>query len=352
MSIGVAVVGAGSIAEFHLSGYRSNADAELLWVCDEDGARAHARAEQFGALAATSSLQDVLEDPSVSAVSVCTRNDSHAAIAVAALEAGKSVLIEKPMTRTVAEAQRVVDAERASPGIVQVGYVRRWSPNAQTLKRFVDAGRLGTPYYAKASCLRRAGNPGGWFADRAVSGGGPLIDLGVHFLDLAWWLMGSPQPTAVSGFTFDRLGNRANIEGLTRWRSADYDPEKNSVEDLAGGLVRFQGGAVMALELSYSLHGREGISVQLYGDAGGAELEPALHITTEDLDTILDVTPVIDSLGFDLDVAFQAEIDGFLVAATGAGPSVAPATHGLALAQMIETLYRSAEVGRELPVES
>jgi predicted dehydrogenase len=352
MTIPVAVIGAGSIAEFHLKAYRANPDVELRWVCDIDAARAEERARQFGAVGWTTSLADVLADPEVRAVSICTRNDAHADVAVAALESGKSVLVEKPMARSAAEAQRLVAAEAASPGIVQVGYVRRWSPNARVLKSFIDNQRLGEIYYAVASCVRRAGNPGGWFAEREISGGGPLIDLGVHFLDLAWYLMGAPRAVAVSGYTFERLGNRANITNLSRWKSADYDPDRNSVEDLAGALVRFEGGAMMFVELSYSLHGREGVAVRLHGERGGAELEPALRITTEDLDTILDVTPVIDSLGFEMDAAFQAEIDGFVTAVRDGTPSIAPATHGLELARIIDAIYSSAAIGAEVRLDA
>lgn len=352
MTTGIAVVGAGSISDFHLGGYQANPEAEVRWVCDHHAERARAQAEAFGAARWTTSLADVLADPEVRAVSVCTRNDAHADIAVAALNQGKSVLVEKPMARSAAEAQRIVDAEAASAGIVQVGYVRRWSPNARMLKTFIDNDRLGEVYYAVASCVRRAGNPGGWFSDRDTSGGGPLIDLGVHYLDLAWYLMGAPRAVAVSGFTFDRLGNRANITNLSRWKSADYDPDRNSVEDLAGALVRFEGGATMFLELSYSLHGRDGVGVRLHGDKGGAELEPELKLTIEDLDTILDVTPVIDSLGFEMEVAFQAQIDGFLKAVVDGGPSTAPASHGLELARIIDGIYRSAQLGAEVRLDS
>src|SRR5690606_6056157 len=113
-------------------------------------------------------------DPEVDAVSICTWNNSHAPLALAAIEAGKHVLIEKPMSVTVAEAEQVQAAAEKHDRIVQVGFVRRHSPNAQVLKTFIDAGDLGELYYGRARCIRRMGNPGGWFADKARSGGGPL----------------------------------------------------------------------------------------------------------------------------------------------------------------------------------
>ena len=357
--LGVGVVGGGSIAEWHLSSYARNPDVRVVAVADVDLARATARAAEHTALAAASGRQhepvrayasheDLLADADVQAVSVCTRNDTHSPIAVDVLASGRSALVEKPMARTVAEAEAIVAAEAASDGVVQVGYVRRWSPNAQVLKTFADAGDLGAVYYAKATCLRQAGNPGGWFADRSISGGGPLIDVGVHFLDLAWWFMGAPKAVAVSGYTSDRLGNRGNIESLTRWKSADYDVSKNSVEDLAGAVVRFEGGAVLHLDVSYSLHGRPQIGLALFGERGGAELEPALTLFTEQHDTITEVVPHVDSRSFDIVPAFQNEIDGFVRAARGLEPSVAPASHGLEMTKIVTAVYESAARGAEI----
>lgn len=348
--LGIGVIGAGNIAEFHLLAYAANPDVEIVAIADIVVDRATARAEQFGAAAAYGSVEELLADPAVQAVSICTRNDSHVPLAIAALRAGKSVLLEKPMAKTVADAEALVAAEAASDGILQVGYVRRWSTNAKVLKTFVDAGDLGEIYHAKATCLRRAGNPGGWFADKTVSGGGPLIDVGVHFIDLAWWLMGMPKVSTVTGFTFDRLGNRGNIESLSRWKSTDYDASKNSVEDLAGALVRFENGAVLTVDVSYSLHGRDEIGLQIHGDKGGAELEPELQVFMEQHDTIVNVSPQIDSTTFEMEAGFQNEIDGFVDAVLGGGESAVPASHGLEMTRILAAIYESAESGREVVV--
>lgn len=349
-TLGIGVIGAGNIAEFHLLAYAANPDVEIVAIADVAVDRAEARATQFGATTAYGSVEELLADPAVQAVSICTRNDTHVPLAIAALEAGKSVLVEKPMARTVADAEALVAAEAASDGILQVGYVRRWSTNAKVLKSFVDAGDLGEIYYAKATCLRRAGNPGGWFADKSVSGGGPLIDVGVHFIDIAWWLMGMPKVRSVTGFTFDLVGNRGNIESLSRWKSADYDASKNSVEDLAGALVRFENGAVLSIDVSYSLHGRDEIGVKIHGDKGGAELEPELQVFTEQHDTIVNVSPQIDSTTFEMEAGFQNEIDGFVSAVLGGTESAVPASHGLEMTRILAAIYESAETGHEVVV--
>ena len=342
----VAVIGLGTIADEHLKAYRDSPEAELVAVCDIFAERAAQRAEQYGARAVTDPAE-VFADPEIDAVSICTRNDTHAELVLEALRAGKHVLIEQPMTATLAQAEEVAEAAAASAGKLQVAYVRRFSPNATVLKQFIDAGELGPIYYAKASCLRRAGNPGGWFADKAKSGGGPLIDLGVHFLDICWYLMGCPKASRVSGAVFHKLGNRANIKNLSRYLSADYDPAQNSVEDLASALVTFENGAVMHFDTSYSLHGPDEVKVQVFGENGGASLEPALKIFTEKHDTLLDITPVIDSLGFD-PVGYRNEIDYFLATARGEVAEAAPAEHGLELMKIIAAIYESAEQGREI----
>lgn len=345
--LGVAVIGGGTISRLHLDAYRARPDARLVTVCDIDPDRARSTAEQYGAADWTTSVEQVLADDRVRALSLCTRNDTHAEIAAAALDAGKAVLVEKPLGRTAAEAQRVVDAQERSGQVAQVGFVRRFSPNAVVLKEFLAAGELGDPYYATARNLRRAGNPGGWFTDRSVSGGGPLMDVGVHFVDIAWWLLGTPEIATVSGFTASPLGARDNLRHLSRYRSADADGTVSSVEDLAGAMIRFTNGAVLTLEVSYSLHGRDEVGVKVFGDRGGAELEPALRLFTESHDTVLEVTPQIDAPTFDMS-AFDAEIAAFLAAVRGEGPRVATVQEGLVVTRIVEAIYDSAEQGREI----
>jgi predicted dehydrogenase len=344
----VGVVGSGSIAQFHLAAYKANPSAEVVAICDIDRPRAEQSAAEFEIGQVYSDYRDLLADKNVDAVSVCTRNDTHADVAIAALGAGKSVLIEKPMATTVAEALGIVEAETASAGIVQIGYVRRFATNAQVLKSFVDAGDLGEIYYAKASCIRRAGNPGGWFANKKISGGGPLIDLGVHFIDICWYLMGTPPVQSVSGYAFEKIGSRGNISTLPRYLTVDQDYSKNDVEDIAGAQIRFINGSVLAFDVSYSVHGRDNSSVTIFGDKGGAELEPELRIFTEKHNTILEINPQIASLTFDLASGFQNEIDTFVASAQGVTNPVAPAAHGLEMAQIIAAIYQSAALGHEI----
>lgn len=347
--LGIGVIGVGSIADMHLGAYAANPAVRLVGTYDIDADRNRAKAETFGVARAHGSLEDLLADPEIDAVSVCTWNNSHAELAVAALEAGKHVLVEKPLSRTVAEAEAIADAVRRTGRLLQVGFVRRFGANTQVLKSFVDGGTLGEIYHARATNIRRIGNPGGWFADSARSGGGPLIDIGVHVLDLCWYLMGTPRATTVSAVTHNRLGNRANVTSLSRYKVADYDPTLSDVEDLATALVRFENGASLLLETSYSVHAPEDrLEVAVFGDRGGAELEPRLRIVTEQHDTVLNIDPQIDHLSFDFEEGFANEVAHFVALCLGEAEEVAPVGHGLEVMRMLGGVYESAALGREV----
>ncbi|GIG69930.1 Gfo/Idh/MocA family protein [Phytomonospora endophytica] len=349
MTTRIGVIGLGAIAVEHLGAYQKNPLADLVAVCDVDVERAKARAEQFAVPKVTGDVAELLSDPDVDAVSVCVPNTLHAPIAEAALRAGKDVLVEKPMTVTVAEAERLVRAVEETGKALQVGYVRRFAPNALVAKRFLDAGEFGDVYAARATLLRAAGNPGGWFGDVELSGGGPLIDLGVHIIDLCWYLMGMPKAVSASGATFSPLGARDNIQNLSRYR-AQSAARPNTVEDYATAQIRFENGAVLNVDTSFSLHGRNEIGVRIHGDKGGAEIEPELLMVTERHDTLLHVQPQIDSLGFDFKVGFANQIDHFLRICRGEIPADATAEQGLEMARILTAIYESAERGAEVAI--
>lgn len=344
----VGVIGSGNIARNHLSAYQKNPDVELIAVCDVNLERAKETADKYDAQRAYGDVSELLADDEIDAVSVCTWNNTHAEFSIKAIEAGKHVLVEKPLSRTYAEAQAVEAAVSASDRVLQVGFVRRHSPNCQVLKSFIDAGELGDLYYAKASCIRRMGNPGGWFADKEISGGGPLIDIGVHVIDLCWYLMGSPKAVTVSANAYNKLGNRSNITTLPHYTAPNYDPDKNTVEDMVNAVVRFDNGASLVLETSYSLHAlKNSLNVSVFGDKGGAELEP-LEIATEKHETILNITPQLGSSTFQFKEAFQNEVDNFVGACRGEVEGLSPAWHGVEIMKIMDAVYESAAIGREV----
>ncbi|CAM3611514.1 Gfo/Idh/MocA family protein [Marinicrinis lubricantis] len=348
----IGVIGAGSISEVHLNAYKSNPEVEIYAICDLNEQRAKEKAEAFGASHVFTNYHDLLALPEIHSVSICTWNNSHAEISIAALEAGKHVLVEKPLCKTVEEALQVEEAVQKSGKLLQVGFVRRYGSNTKILKQFLDNGELGEIYYAKASCLRRLGNPGGWFSDKERSGGGPLIDLGVHVIDICWYLMGRPKVKSVTGNAYNRLGNRSNIKNLSFYRAADYNGAVNTVEDLANALIRFENGASIMVDVSFTLHAqKDELSVKIYGDKGGAELEPELAIVTEKHDTILNVLPQVDNLSFDFVDAFKNEIAHFIDATMGRKETLSPVQDGVEMMKMLCAIYESSETGKEIVFE-
>ncbi|PYI55085.1 Gfo/Idh/MocA family protein [Paenibacillus flagellatus] len=345
----VGVIGAGSISELHMGSYKNNPNVEMYAICDLNEQRAKGLADKYGFAKVYTNIDEMLADPELEAVSICTWNNTHASLAVKALDSGKHVLVEKPLSTTVEEALQVQEAVRRSGKLVQVGYVRRYGSNTQMLKQFIDNGDLGEIYYAKASCLRRLGNPGGWFADKSRSGGGPLIDLGVHMIDICWYLMGRPKVKSVSGNTYNRLGNRSNVKNLNFYKAADYDASKNTVEDLANAIVRFENGASLMVDVSFTLHAKQNeVSVKLYGDKGGCEIEPELAIITEKYDTILNVTPQVNSLQLNVTEAFQNEINHFVESCLNGTTPISPVEDGVEMMKMLCGIYESAETGKEV----
>ncbi|TYP72449.1 Gfo/Idh/MocA family protein [Paenibacillus methanolicus] len=348
-TIKVGIIGLGSISELHLQAYRRIEGVQLVAACDLNGTRAEEKAGKYGIGKVYTDYRELLADSEVDAVSICTWNNSHAEISIAALRAGKHVLVEKPLCRTVEEAERIEEAVRESGKTLQVGFVRRYDANAQLVKQFIDNGDVGGIYYAKASFIRRLGNPGGWFADPERSGGGPLIDLGVHIIDLCWYLMGRPKPVSVTGNTYKKLGNRSHIQHLSFYQAADYDPNVNGVEDMANALIRFENGASLLVDVSFTLHAKKDeFAVRLYGDQGGIEIEPELAIVTEKHNTILNIAPQTDNKSIHIEDAFLNEVRHFVDSVRAGSKPISPVEDGVAVMRMLCGIYESARTGEEV----
>ena len=171
-------------------------------------------------------------------------------------------------------------------------------------------------------------------------------------LDLGWYLMGCPKAVSVSGNTYEHLGNRSNITTMPRYKVSDYDPDKNTVEDMANAVIRFENGASMLLDCSYSLHAtKDSTELSVHGTKGGADLEPSLQIAAEMHDSVVNITPQISSGTFEMGAGFGNEISNFVDASLGRAESIAPVQHGVEMARILEAVYASAEQGREIRLD-
>ncbi len=350
----VGIIGTGKIAKTHIKSYLNDENAEIVALCDIKPGRAQEKADMYNLkVACFTDYKELLKMEEIDAVSVCVWNNCHAEITIAALKAGKHVLCEKPPAFSVEQVYEMKRTAEQTGKLLMFGFVRRFGKDADTAKDFIDSGMLGDIYYAKTSCIRRRGNPGGWFADKNRSGGGPLIDLGVHMIDLARYLMGKPQPVAVSGATFYGIGIDADVKNYNWYRSEDFSTQSD-VEDMATAFIRFDGGQILHVETSFSQNiEKDVLSLELYGTKGGMRIYPDLKIFTKMENYLADVTPIVH-LGNDLFTEmFQNEIHHFVTHALDNNPNCRNMPEdGVAIMQILEAVYQSAETKREVLIKN
>ena len=346
----IGIIGNGSISGVHIAGYQKNPDAELYAFCDINEQRLKEAGARYGVTRLFTDKDEMLKAlPELDAVSVCTWNSAHAECAIAALNAGKHVLCEKPMAMSAEEARAMKEAAEKNGKLLMIGFVRRFGNDCRILKDFIDKDYFGEIYYTKATYLRRCGNPGGWFGDKSRSGGGPLIDLGVHVIDLVRYLLGNPRPVSVYGATFKKLGDRRNIKGSAGYLSAEKSANDIcDVEDLAAAMIRFENGAVLSVETSFSLNIRkdEG-KIELFGTKAGAKLDPELELYSEANDYMTDVKLTAPT-ALSFDGLFENEITHFVDCIIKGEPCKAPAADGVALMTILDAIYESARTGHEV----
>ena len=279
----IGVIGCGGIANGkHLPALSRQSDrVELVAFCDIIVERAEQAAKTYGVEGAKvyADYHDLLEDKSIDVVHVCTPNRSHCEISVAALEAGKHVMCEKPMAKTVADARKMLDAAKKSGKKLTIGYQNRFRPDSQMMKRYVERGDLGEIYFSKAHAIRRRAVPTwGVFLNEYEQGGGPLIDIGTHALDLTLWMMNNYKPKAVLGTAYKKLGKQTATGNA--W--GDWDPEKFTVEDSAFGMVTMENGATINLESAWALNTlevREAVT-SVCGTKAGGDLWDGVRINS------------------------------------------------------------------------
>lgn len=344
--LGIGIIGSGGIAQnAHMPGYAAVPDlCKIVAVADVNPDTAKAAAEKFNVKHVFTDYKKLLEMDEVDAVSVCTPNYLHHEPTIKAFEAGKHVLCEKPIAMNAAEAAEMVAAGRKAKKKFMVGYNLRFAPTNQLLKKYIDAGDLGEIYFARAQALRRRGIPGwGVFIDKSKQGGGPLIDIGVHILDLTLWLLGHPRPVAASGQTYAKFGKRSDIVGFM----GQWDYKNFTVEDFAIGLIRFENGATISLESSFVANIPEDVFTStLCGTEGGAVTHP-LTIVREQHRSLQTFRPEIPNP----DIAtHSAEVKHFCEAILNDTEPLTTGEHGLAVAQIMDAIYASSEAGKEVAI--
>lgn len=348
----IGIIGVGNIAEAHIGGYKANPNVEIAAFCDINEQRLAEKGAKHGVTALYTDVAEMIKAEKLDAVSVCTWNCAHAKCTIAALEAGANVLCEKPMAMNAQEAKAMMDAAQRSGKLLMVGFVRRYGNDMDVLQDFIKSGFFGEMYYAKANYIRRHGNPGGWFSDKSRSGGGPLIDLGVHVIDFVRYALGNPKPISAYGATFHKLGNRGHLKNVGAYTSADQTADDVcDVEDLATALIRFDNGAVLNVETSFALNvdNNRG-SIELYGDKGGAIVDPEVKLFSEMNGYMTDIDLKFPT-ALSFDGLFQKEIDHYVDCLLGNTECRSPAQDGYEMMRILDAVYESARTGHEVVLE-
>ena len=333
--VGAAIVGLGWPGIQHLKGYIADPRSEVIAVCDLDKGHAQEVATEYKIPRVYTDHLEMLENGDIDAVSVCLPNFLHAPISIGALNAGKHVLCEKPPARSAQEAKAMADAAAENDKTLMYALVQRFDGSTQTLKQLVREGELGEIYFGKAGYVRRRGVPvgrEGWFVDKERSGGGALIDIGVHALDCVWWLMNSPRPVEVMGTSY------SHFEHLVP------DDVKYDVDDATFAQIRFENGATIVLETTWALNLPGDNYIKIAGTKAGASLSPFTLYTEEEgqeLDKSLDA-PSING--------FDEEVKHFVGCIVDGKVPISSAEQGIMLMQMLDGIYESAEKGRSVPI--
>ena len=345
----VGIVGTGSISNEHINAYLHHPDVELCAFCDIDEIQLNEMGDRYGINSRYTDLDQMLHQQALDAVSICTWNSTHAPCAIKALNAGVNVLCEKPMSISAGDAQAMNMAAKQNNKLLMIGFVRRFGNDCGILQDLINQSFFGDLYYAKATYLRRNGSPGGWFGDKSRSGGGPLIDLGVHVIDLIRYLMGNPKPVSVYGLTFHQLGDRKGVKSATGYQSAGAkETDIFDVEDLASALIRFDNGSALSVEASFSLNLKEDKgTIELFGTKGGAKLDPELELYSDTggylSNTTLNIPTALSFSGL-----FQNEINHFVSCIKHHTPCLAPAQDGVEMMQILDAIYKSASTEHEV----
>lgn len=344
----VGIIGTGSISNLHMSGYALLENVEVVAACDINEERVKEFAQKYNIPYTFTDYNEMLKMEELDAVSVTAWNNIHAPASIAALNAGKHVLCEKPLALNAEQASEMVEASHKSGKILMVGFCRRFGDNAKALKELINNGDLGNIYYAKTGCLRRWGNPGGWFSDKKKSGGGPVIDLGVHMIDLILYLSGKPKAVSVTASTFNRLGMKPEVKGIGKYNSADYS-EYNDVEDCATAIIKFDNGMTLFFETSWVQNIKEDrLYLEMFGDKAGAKMEPELELYESKYNYLRDTKPLLDHNGSSFEHNFIEEIKHFVSCIVDGTECLNPAEDGLELMKIIDAIYKSAETGHEV----
>ena len=344
----VAFIGAGGIAGTHMQCLKDMGDVQIVAAADLNKKGVEAKAQEFGFDGVYTDYKKMLKEVKPDAVSVCTPNGLHAQNTIDALNAKAHVIVEKPMAMNAKDAQKMVDVAKRNKRKLVIGFQYRYSPSTQVIRQAVDAGKFGKVLYGRVQALRRRGIPSwGVFGRKDLQGGGPMIDIGVHALEMTHYAMGSPKPVSAVGSIFTYLGNKKPVTHAP-WGPWDY--KTYTVEDLAVGQIRFDNGAVISIESSFAGHMKEDkMTFEIWGEKAGATFDP-LSIQTDMDGQMVNIQP--DRMPAEsFQENFKLKMRSFVEHVLYNKPTQAPGEAGVAVQKMLDAIYLAAEKGKEVTIK-
>ena len=343
----IAFIGAGGIARTHIKYLKQVGNCEVVAASDVSTMSLDRLKQDYPEVRQFNDYTQMLAElgDQIDAVDICTPNSLHAPNAIAALKAGKHVMVEKPMAMNAKEAQQMLDAATKAGKQLIIGFQHRFDPRTKLIRDQIAQDAFGKVLYVRAQALRRRGIPNwGVFGRKELQGGGPMIDIGVHILETAHYILGSPKPLAISGGAWTYMGNKPS-QVASAWPNWDY--KTYNVEDLAVGMIRFDNGAMLTIESSFVAHIEKDIfNVTLMGEKGGAIWDSS-HIYTDHNGYMMNMSP--GYLG-QWDV-FEYKMRHFVEVCQGVRENEAPGEHGLMVQKILDGVYASAEMGREVRLD-
>ncbi len=344
MKIGIVGLGMGGA---HINGFRKHPEAEVVAVADSDPVRLENRGKkEFNIPNCYLSAEEMLKKEKLDIVSIVTPNKFHKSLTIAALKAGCHVLCEKPMAMNAQEAKDMIAAAGKAKKRLMINFSFRFTEQSYAIKREVDSGTLGKIYFGRTIWHRRRGLPGfgGWFGTKALSGGGPLIDLGVHRMDLALWLMGYPKPSYVMANTYNHIGSR-----LAKEQKKTFD-----VEDMAAAMIIFESRETLEVEASWAANIKEQelMETRLLGTKAGLvqrnlgegyEFEAEFYLEQNGCQYDMKLHPPVP--------AAHGAMYHFVESIITGKPHIATGEEGLTVMRIIDAIYQSSKEGRPVKIK-
>lgn len=345
----IGIFGAGGIGSSHAKALGTVPDAQIVAMCDTIETRVNEKADMFKVEKRFTDLKKMLKESALDGLIVGVPNAFHAEGTIEGLKAGCHVLCEKPMAMNAAQGRKMVEAAKKAGKAIQMGMVRRFSAESQALRAFAADGGFGKIYHMRVFMRRRRGIPGlgGWFTTKALSGGGGLIDIGVHVIDQVMWLSDNWKPTTASAGIYSKFGSPLDKYVYTgMWAGPPKMNGVFDVDDYATGLVRFASGATLSLEVSWAANAEDGSAVEILGDKGGAKLDKdGVTIYTEKSGRLADMKLLSAQV-----VPFDLQAANFVAVCQGKAKPNATGEQGVVVMEVLDAIYKSGELGREVKV--